>query len=126
MVWGSEAVQADRVGIARTFATEHRIHVVLKGARTLVATPDGEVFVNLTGNPGMATGGTGDVLTGVIAAWLGQLADTKSACTVAVYLHGQAGDVALRPQGEVALTASDLAGALGQAVKELVQPVADD
>ena len=118
----SKTVQADRVSIARDFATEHQVHVVLKGARTLVATPDGAVFVNLTGNPGMATGGTGDVLTGVIAAWLGQLRDTEAACKVAVYLHGQAGDLAVRPQGEVALTASDLAAALGQAVKELVQP----
>ena len=68
-----EAVQANRVEVARTFATTHRVHVILKGHRTVVATPDGKAFINLTGNPGMATGGTGDVLTGMVAAWFAQL-----------------------------------------------------
>ena len=111
-------VQADRVGVARAFAAEHRIYVVLKGARTIIVTPEGVAFVNMTGNPGMATGGTGDVLTGVTAAWLGQLLDTEAACKVAVYLHGLAGDLAAETHGEVALTASDLVAALGQAVAE--------
>ena len=99
----TDAVQVDRVEVARAFASEHRVHVVLKGARTVIATPDGAAFVNMTGNPGMATGGTGDVLTGVTAAWLGQRLDAAAACQVAVYLHGLAGDLAARSRGEVAL-----------------------
>ena len=106
-------VQADRLGTARRFATARRAHVVLKGARTLVAAPDGAVHVNRTGNPGMATGGTGDVLAGVVAAWLGQLGDASAACRAGVYLHGLAGDLAAGSSGEAALTASDLAAALG-------------
>src|SRR4029077_1856219 len=65
----TDEVQASRVEIARNFATSHHLYVVLKGHRTLIATPDGKVFINPTGNPGMSTGGTGDVLTGMIAGW---------------------------------------------------------
>jgi NAD(P)H-hydrate epimerase len=114
-----EAVQHDRVRYAREFAAAHRVHVVLKGHRTVIATPDGRTFVNLTGNPGMATGGTGDVLTGMIAAWLAQLLDAEAACKLAVYLHGSAGDLAEADEGDVALTAGDLVGRLGDAVLEL-------
>jgi NAD(P)H-hydrate epimerase len=112
-------VQANRLEVARTFATSHRLFVVLKGHRTLVATPDGDVFINTTGNPGMATGGTGDVLTGMIAGWLGQLLDAEAACKLAVYLHGAAGDLAEADMGEVALIAGDLLDYLGDAVLEL-------
>ena len=83
---------------------------MLKGHRTLIATPDEKVFINPTGNPGMATGGTGDVLTGMIAAWLAQLLDAEAACKLAVYLHGMAGDLAEADEGEVAMTAADVAG----------------
>ncbi len=115
----TEDVQADRIAAARGFAEAHQIHVVLKGHRTLVAAPDGRVAVNLTGNPGMATGGTGDVLTGVIAGWFGQLLDAEGAARLGVYLHGHAGDLAMADHGEVALTASDLLTYLGDAVLEL-------
>lgn len=118
----ADDVQNDRVAAARRFAAGHRAHVVLKGARTIVAAPDGAVHVNPTGNPGMATGGTGDVLTGVVAAWLAQLADVTAACDTAVYLHGLAGDLAAEVCGEVAMTASDLAAALGRAVRETTDP----
>ena len=77
------------------------------------------MFINPTGNPGMATGGTGDVLTGMIAAWLAQLLDAEAACKLAVYLHGMAGDLAEADEGEVALTAADVAGHLGDAILEL-------
>jgi ADP-dependent NAD(P)H-hydrate dehydratase / NAD(P)H-hydrate epimerase len=112
-------VQSSRLDVARDFAVAHQIYVVLKGYRTLVATPDGKVFINPLGNPGMATGGTGDVLTGVLAAWLAQLLDAEAACKLAVYLHGLAGDLTEADEGEVAMTAGDLAAHLGDAVLEL-------
>jgi hydroxyethylthiazole kinase-like uncharacterized protein yjeF len=114
-----EAVQHDRLRHAREFAAAHRLHVVLKGHRTLIAGPEGRTFVNLTGNAGMATGGTGDLLTGMIAAWFAQLLDAEAACKLAVYLHGAAGDLAEADEGEVALTAGDVAARLGDAVLEL-------
>ena len=112
-------VQADRLGIARDFATSHKVYVVLKGYRTIIATPDGKVFVNPTGSPGMATGGTGDVLAGMLGAWLGQLLDAEAACRLAVYLHGAAGELADADQGEVSMTASDLVQHISDAVLEL-------
>ena len=115
-----EAVQSDRLEHARRFAASHRLHVVLKGHRTVIAGPDGRTFVNLTGNAGMATGGTGDLLTGMIAAWVAQLLDAEAACKLAVYLHGTAGDLAEADEGEAALIATDVAGRLGDAVLELI------
>jgi hydroxyethylthiazole kinase-like uncharacterized protein yjeF len=115
----TDEVQSSRLEIARNFASAHRLYVVLKGHRTLIATPDKKVFINPTGNPGMASGGTGDVLTGMIAAWLAQLLDAEAACKLAVYLHGMAGDLAEADEGEVAMTAADVAGHLGDAVMEL-------
>jgi ADP-dependent NAD(P)H-hydrate dehydratase / NAD(P)H-hydrate epimerase len=115
----TDEVQASRLEIARNFAVAHRLFVVLKGHRTLIATPDEKVFINPTGNPGMATGGSGDVLTGMIAAWLAQLLDAEAACKLAVYLHGLAGDLAEDDEGEVAMTSADVAGHLGDAFLEL-------
>jgi NAD(P)H-hydrate epimerase len=115
----TDEVQASRLEIARNFAVGHHLYVVLKGHRTLIATPDGKVFINPTGNAGMATGGTGDVLTGMIAAWLAQLLDAEAACKLAVYLHGMAGDLADADEGEVAMIAGDLVRYLGDAVMEL-------
>jgi NAD(P)H-hydrate epimerase len=114
-----EEVQASRIEVARNFAAAHHLYVVLKGHRTIIATPDERTFINPTGNPGMATGGTGDVLTGMIAAWLAQLLDTDAACRLAVYLHGMAGDLAEADESEVAMTAADLAGHIGDAILEL-------
>jgi NAD(P)H-hydrate epimerase len=114
-----EEVQSDRLDYAREFAGAHKCHVVLKGHRTVVAGPEGRSFVNLTGNAGMATGGTGDLLTGMIAAWFAQLLDAEGACKLAVYLHGTAGDLAEADEGEVALLPTDIAARLGDAVLEL-------
>jgi ADP-dependent NAD(P)H-hydrate dehydratase / NAD(P)H-hydrate epimerase len=114
-----ESIQHDRLRHAREFAAARRLHVVLKGHRTVIAGPEGRSFVNLTGNAGMATGGTGDVLTGMIAAWFAQLLDAEAASKLAVYLHGTAGDLAEADEGEVALTAGDVSGRLGDAVMEL-------
>jgi len=116
---GIADVQADRLRFAREFALTRRLHVVLKGHRTLVATPDDKTFINRTGNPGMATGGTGDVLTGMVAAWFGQLREASQAAALAVYLHGLAGDLAAGVSGEVALIARDVIDHLGAAVQEL-------
>jgi NAD(P)H-hydrate epimerase len=115
----TDEVQASRLEIARNFAAAHRVYVVLKGHRTLIATPDEKVFINPTGNAGMATGGTGDVLTGMIAAWVAQLLDAEAACQLGVFLHGLAGDLAEADEGEIAMTAGDLVAHLGDAVMEL-------
>jgi len=113
-------IQRDRVGVARAFADEHGIIVVLKGHRTLVAQPDGEVWVNTTGNPGMATGGTGDILTGMVAGMIAQNPQrVVEAVTSAVYLHGLAGDVACETMGEQSLVATDLVQALPQAFRRV-------
>lgn len=111
-------VQRDRLNTARTFSREHELIVVLKGDRTLIAHPDGTVWVNPTGNPGMATGGTGDILTGMTAGMLGQHPKQPlEAVTAAVYLHGLAGDVACEDKGEHSLIATDLLGGLPEAFR---------
>ncbi len=100
-------VQANRVDLARRFAFDHQLILVLKGNGTIV-TDGRRLYVNDTGNPGMATGGTGDVLTGLIAALLGQGMEPFAASQLGVHLHGQAGDLARDAVGEVSMIASDL------------------
>jgi hydroxyethylthiazole kinase-like uncharacterized protein yjeF len=112
-------VQDDRIAAARRAAVEAEAVVVLKGHRTLVATPGGEVHVNPTGNPGMASGGTGDVLTGLIAGLLAQGLGALDAARLGVYLHGLAGDLAAARTGEAALAAGDLLTYLPAAFLEL-------
>lgn len=102
-------IQANRLGVARKFSREHELIVVLKGHRTLIAVPDGTVWVNPTGNPGMATGGTGDILTGIVAGLIAQHPRyALQATALAVYLHGLAGDLAAEALGENSLVATDL------------------
>jgi NAD(P)H-hydrate epimerase len=109
-------IQAKRVEVARTFAREHEVIVVLKGHRTLIASPDGDVWVNPTGNPGMATGGTGDVLTGIVAGLIAQHPKSVlEATALGVYLHGLAGDLACEELGENSLVATDLVRFLPEA-----------
>lgn len=114
-------VQKDRMGVARQFARAHEIIVVLKGNRTLVVQPDGEAWVNTTGNPGMSTGGTGDILTGMVAGFIAQTKMLKTSDAVmrsvcaAVYLHGLAADVMLDEVGEHAMVATDLLRGLPRA-----------
>jgi NAD(P)H-hydrate epimerase len=111
-------IQHDRLNVARTFAREHELTVVLKGHRTVIAHPDGTVWVNATGNPGMATGGTGDILTGMIAGLIAQFPERVAEATIAaVYLHGLAGDVACETAGEQSLVATDLTKALPEAMR---------
>jgi len=116
------AVQRDRINIARSFAREHDLIVVLKGHRTLVAMPSGEVWVNTTGNPGMSTGGTGDILTGMVAGSMAQNPHRiAEAVIAAVYLHGLAGDVAGESMGEHSLVATDLLSALPEAFRRVLE-----
>ena len=112
-------IQTDRLGAARRAAAEWNSIVVLKGSRTVVAFPDGELYLNPTGNPGMATGGTGDVLAGMIAALIAQGLSSHDAAVLGVYLHGVAGDLAAsgRPVG---MTALDLAEQVPAAIYSLV------
>ncbi|HET9491704.1 MAG TPA: NAD(P)H-hydrate dehydratase [Methylomirabilota bacterium] len=112
-------VERDRVGVARRLASEHRAWVVLKGAGSLVAAPSGEVYINPTGNPGMASGGTGDVLTGMAGALLARGLPPVAALQTAVYVHGRAGDLAAARLGQEALIAGDLVTALPEALVEL-------
>ncbi|HZS04637.1 MAG TPA: NAD(P)H-hydrate dehydratase [Blastocatellia bacterium] len=110
-------VVADRIGTARDFATKHHVITVLKGSRTLIAAPDGEVYVNPTGNAGMATAGSGDVLTGLAAGLLAQRPqEALRAMIAAVYLHGLAGDLAASELGMRSLMASDITGKIPEAI----------
>jgi len=114
------AIQRDRVNVARTFAREHKLILVLKGHRSLVAKPDGEVWVNTTGNPGMATGGTGDILTGMVAGFIAQNPQRIfEAVIAAVYLHGFAGDIARESMGEHSLVATDLVKVLPEGFRRV-------
>jgi NAD(P)H-hydrate epimerase len=113
-----ETIEKNRKKVAKTFATDYNITTVLKGRKTLVISPDGETYTNDTGNPGMATAGSGDVLTGIVAAFLGQGLDSFAAAKYAVYIHGLAGDLAAVEIGQISLTASDIVRFLPQAIKK--------
>jgi ADP-dependent NAD(P)H-hydrate dehydratase / NAD(P)H-hydrate epimerase len=117
----SAKVNQDRVRIARAFALEHRCHVVLKGARTVIATATGKVFINPTGNPGMASGGMGDVLAGMLAALLGQGLNPEEAMKLGVYLHGFVGDRVAEAKGQIGLIASDILEGLPVGMRALSQ-----
>jgi ADP-dependent NAD(P)H-hydrate dehydratase / NAD(P)H-hydrate epimerase len=115
-------VQSNRINTARWFAEEHGCYVVLKGHQTLIAEPNGEVWINTTGNAGMATGGTGDVLTGIIAGLVSQFPDRiRDAVIGAVYLHGVAGDIAADLFSERAMIATDLVHVLPRAYRALAE-----
>ncbi len=105
----------ERLTKAKELAAQQRFYIILKGAWTAVVTPEGNVYFNPTGNPGMATAGSGDVLTGVLLALVAQGYTQEDACRLGVYLHGLAGDIAAAGIGEVSMTASDLIDALPKA-----------
>ncbi len=112
-------VQEDRIGIARSFARERSCYLVLKGHHTVVAEPSGQVWINPTGNPGMATAGSGDVLTGVLAGLLAQGLSPLESALLGVYAHGLAGDIAAEDVGETSLIARDLIDSLPEAFVRL-------
>lgn len=113
------SVNRDRIEISRSFAVEHRCHVVLKGARSIIATAEGQVYINPTGNPGMASGGMGDVLAGILAALLGQGFSPEDAMKLGVYLHGYVGDRVAAEKGQVGLIASDVIEGLPAGMRAL-------
>jgi len=117
-------IQAGRLESATSFAAEHHAHLVLKGFRTLVADPAGAVWVNSTGNPGMAKGGTGDVLTGLVAGFLAGFHDrpVTEVVAAAVYVHGLAGDLAAAEVGELSMLAGDLLDRIPDAIRNLATP----
>ncbi|MDQ3821381.1 MAG: NAD(P)H-hydrate dehydratase, partial [Acidobacteriota bacterium] len=117
---------SDRVRVAREFATAHELILVLKGSRTIIAAPDGRVFINSTGNAGLGTAGAGDTLTGIITGFLAQAygtlkteADALEAVIAAVYVGGFAGDLAARQIGMRSMVASDISEHLGAAIQTL-------
>ena len=110
-------VQKNREAIARKFAKDYKVVLVLKGHCTIVADYKGNFYINKTGNPGMATAGSGDVLTGIIAAFLGQGLDAFNAAKTAVYLHGLAGDLAVKEKTQISLIASDIIAKIPDAIK---------
>ena len=117
----SAEVQQRRIEIARAFAEAKGAYVVLKSFRTLIASPDGQVLVNPTGTPAMAKGGSGDILTGMIAGLLAQFHDARPelAIVAAVYLHGLAGELAVAEGSEQTLAATDLLGYLPEAIRRV-------
>ncbi|PRY14811.1 NAD(P)H-hydrate epimerase [Pontibacter ummariensis] len=116
---GKSNNEYDRLYDMLDFCRVYRCYVVLKGNNTTIGTPDGKIFFNTTGNAGMATGGTGDVLTGIVTALVGQNYSLEEACLLGVYLHGLAGDLALKAVGEISMTASDVIDFLPQAFLKL-------
>jgi NAD(P)H-hydrate epimerase len=114
------AVEADRVGVAREFAAKNKVYLILKGARTVVAAPDGAVAINGSGNPGMASGGMGDVLTGVLTALIAQGYEPFNACKLGVFVHGYAADLVAADKGEVGMAAVDVQERLPYAIKSLM------
>ncbi len=116
----TEDVQANRIRVARDFAFEHTAYLVLKGARTVIAFPDGRVFINPTGNPGMATAGMGDALAGVIAGLVAQGVDPGKACCLGAFWHGFSGDRMAQAGTRIGMLASDLIGSLPGALSEMM------
>jgi NAD(P)H-hydrate epimerase len=112
-----EEIQRNRKNIAKSFSKSYNCILVLKGYKTVVAEPAGKIYINNTGNPGMATAGSGDVLTGIIASFLGQGLDAFSAVKYAVYLHGLAGDLAAKEKTQLGMIASDIIEKIPEAIK---------
>ncbi len=115
----SKAIQEDRVETSRNFAIEYGVFLVLKGSRTIIAQPDGNIHINPSGNPGMASGGTGDILTGMMGGLVCQGFSPSSATIAATYAHGLAGDLVADEKGEMALIATDILEKIPPVLKEM-------
>jgi ADP-dependent NAD(P)H-hydrate dehydratase / NAD(P)H-hydrate epimerase len=116
----SSQVEQDRIGVAMAFAVKYGVFLILKGARTIIAAPDGSVAINGSGNPGMASGGMGDVLTGAIAAFVAQGYDPYTACRLGVFIHGYAADLVAAEKGEIGISATDVQERLPYARKKVL------
>lgn len=114
----SSYIQKNREKVAKSFSLQYNCVSILKGFRTVVANPQGNVYINETGNTGMSTAGVGDVLTGIVASLIGQGIDTYSASVIGVYFHGKAGDLAVKDKGAFSLIASDLLAKLPLVFKD--------
>ncbi|MBR6524191.1 MAG: NAD(P)H-hydrate dehydratase [Clostridia bacterium] len=112
----TEEILSDRLGLARKFAAEYGVTLVLKGAGTVIALPDGKAYINHTGNSGMATGGSGDVLSGIIGAFLARGIGAPKSAVAAVYIHGLAGDIAAEKLGCESMLPTDIIGCLPRAL----------
>jgi NAD(P)H-hydrate epimerase len=115
----TKEVVEKKLDLVPEFAKEYGVYVVLKGYRTIVATPDEKIFINPTGNPGMATGGSGDVLSGMIASLIMQGGDFLGTILASIYVHGLCGDIAVKKTGEKSLVAGDIINFLPQAIKSM-------
>lgn len=115
--YSARKIAGSRKEIAKNFAKYYNVILVLKGQRSIVADADGRIFVNATGNPGMASAGSGDVLSGMIAAFLGQGLKAFEAAKYGVYLHGLAGDLAAREKTQIGMIASDIIEKIPEAIK---------
>jgi NAD(P)H-hydrate epimerase len=113
-------VQNNRLEVAVDFAKKFEVYVVLKGAGTIISTPEGKVYFNQTGNPGMASGGMGDVLTGLIGGFLAQGYEPWKAASLGVYIHGRAGDMASQKIGKWGFGAEELAGFIPSVISEIL------
>ena len=114
-----EYIRENILEISKEFVAQYDVYLVLKGARTLISCPNGDAFINTTGNPGMATAGSGDVLTGIISSFIGQKIEIKDAIRAAVYMHGLAGDIGSAQVGEYSLIAGDIVRYLPDAFKNI-------
>ncbi|HEV8375414.1 MAG TPA: ADP/ATP-dependent (S)-NAD(P)H-hydrate dehydratase, partial [Candidatus Polarisedimenticolia bacterium] len=117
----SDEIQKDRLSICQKFSTEHQCFLVLKGYRTLIADPEGNVWVNPTGNPGMATAGSGDVLTGILSGFVSQGIPILHAILLGVYLHGLSADLCAAQRGELVMMARDIIAHLPDAIAGLLK-----
>jgi ADP-dependent NAD(P)H-hydrate dehydratase / NAD(P)H-hydrate epimerase len=115
---GKSSNSFERNEMQREFSIKHQVYVVLKGAHTAISCPDGTCYFNSTGNPGMATGGSGDVLTGILLGLKSQGYSSLETCLIAVYIHGLAGDIAMEKSGVLSMTAVDIRKGLGKAFKK--------
>jgi len=118
-LFGTTESEVERLSLAKNMAVRYQIIIVLKGAHTRIFTPSGREFINNTGNPGMATAGSGDVLTGIITGLLAQNYKPEYAAVLGVFIHGLAGDMALKYESVESLIASDIINNLGKAFKTL-------